>query len=78
MKIGPMVQRQYQPLFSLRWLHKDLTYALRFADELHLPMPALANVREIYRLAGNLGLNDADFCAVIEALRQSEKHASEP
>ncbi len=76
MKIEPMVRRQYQSLFALRWLHKDLTYALRFADELNLPMPALATAREIYRLAGNLGLNDADFSAVIEVLRQSERSAS--
>ena len=74
MKVGPMIQRQYQPLFALRWLHKDLTYALRFADELNLPMPALATAREVYRLAGNLGLDEADFSAVIEALRQSRKN----
>jgi 3-hydroxyisobutyrate dehydrogenase-like beta-hydroxyacid dehydrogenase len=55
------------------WLHKDLTYALRLADELNTPMPALATAREVYRLAGNLGLDEADFSAVIEALRQSDQ-----
>jgi 3-hydroxyisobutyrate dehydrogenase len=76
MKIEPMVQRQYTPHFALRWLHKDLTYALRLADEVNMPMPALATVREIYRLAGNLGLDEADFSAVIEALRQSESNVA--
>lgn len=71
MKIGPMVQRQYTPQFALRWLHKDLTYALRLADEVNAPMPTLATAREVYRLAGNLGLDEKDFSAVIEVLRQS-------
>ena len=73
MKIGPMVHRQYTPHFALRWLHKDLTYALRLADEVNTPMPSLATAREVYRLAGNLGLDEADFSAVIEALRQSDQ-----
>lgn len=73
MKIGPMVQRQYPPQFALHWLHKDLTYALRLADEVNAPMPSLATVREVYRLASNLGLDEADFSAVVEALRQSNR-----
>lgn len=77
MKIGPMVQREYTPHFALRWLHKDLTYALRLADELHTPMPAVATVREIYRMAGNLGVDEADFSAVIETLRQSGREVEQ-
>jgi 3-hydroxyisobutyrate dehydrogenase len=56
--------------FALRWMHKDATYALRAADEFGAPMPTLAAAREIYRMARNLGLDEADFAAVIEALRQ--------
>jgi hypothetical protein len=33
-------------------------------------MPTLAAAREVYRLARNLGLDEADFAAVIEAVRQ--------
>jgi 3-hydroxyisobutyrate dehydrogenase len=55
--------------FALKWMHKDATYALQAADELGAPMPTLATAREVYRLARNLGLDDADFAAVIEALR---------
>lgn len=75
MKIGPMVEREYPSLFALCWLHKDLTYALRLADELNTPLPGVAMAREIYRMAGNLGFEEADFSAVIEALRQPVKKA---
>ena len=59
--------------FALRWMHKDATYALRAADDFGAPMPTVAAAREVYRMARNLGLDDADFAAVIEALRH---HAS--
>jgi len=50
-------------------MHKDATYALRAADEYGVPMPTVAAAREVYRIARNLGLDDADFAAVIEAIR---------
>jgi 3-hydroxyisobutyrate dehydrogenase len=56
--------------FALKWMHKDVTYALRAADSYGVPMPTLAAAREVYRLARNLGLDDADFAAVIEAVRR--------
>jgi 3-hydroxyisobutyrate dehydrogenase len=56
--------------FALRWMHKDATYALRAADEFGVPMPTLAAARELYRMARNLGLDEQDFAAVAEALRQ--------
>jgi len=56
--------------FALRWMHKDATYAMRAADELGVPMPTLAAARELYRMARNLGLDEQDFAAVAEALRQ--------
>jgi 3-hydroxyisobutyrate dehydrogenase len=56
--------------FALRWMHKDVTYAMRAADEFGVPMPTLAAARELYRLARNLGLDEQDFAAVAEALRQ--------
>jgi 3-hydroxyisobutyrate dehydrogenase len=69
-KAARMVARDYgDTQFALKWMHKDTTYALRAADELGAPMPTLAAAREVYRLARNLGLDEADFAAVVEALR---------
>jgi 3-hydroxyisobutyrate dehydrogenase len=70
-KAARMVGHDYDDTqFALKWMHKDMTYALRAADEFGVPMPTLAVAREIYRMARNLGLEDADFAAVIEAVRQ--------
>jgi 3-hydroxyisobutyrate dehydrogenase len=69
-KAARMAARDYDDTqFALKWMHKDATYALRAADEFGVPMPTLAAAREVYRMARNLGLDDADFAAVIEALR---------
>lgn len=69
-KAARMIARDYGDThFALRWMHKDATYAQRAADEFGVPMPTLAAAREVYRLARNKGLDEADFAAVIEALR---------
>ncbi len=70
LKAQRMVDHHYtETAFALRWMHKDTTYALRAADEFGAPLPTVATAREVYRMARNLGLEDADFAAVIEALR---------
>ncbi len=57
--------------FALRWMIKDLGYALQAADELGVPLPLVALARQFYRLAGNLGYEDADWAAVVESLRRA-------
>jgi 3-hydroxyisobutyrate dehydrogenase len=70
-KAGRMAARDYADTqFALKWMHKDTTYALRAADEFGVPMPTVAVAREVYRMARNLGLGEADFAAVIETLRR--------
>ncbi len=59
--------------FALRWMHKDLTYALDEAAQHNVPLPTVAAAREIYRLALGQGLGDQDFAAVAEALRPKEQ-----
>jgi 3-hydroxyisobutyrate dehydrogenase len=55
--------------FALHWMHKDLTYALRAADALGVPLPAAAAVHEVYRMALQKGLSDVDWSAVTEVVR---------
>jgi 3-hydroxyisobutyrate dehydrogenase len=70
-KAGRMAARDYADTqFALKWMHKDTTYALRAADEFGVPMPTVAVAHEVYRMARNLGLGEADFAAVIETLRR--------
>jgi hypothetical protein len=56
--------------FTIRWMTKDLTYALRAADELGVPVPLVAAAREAYKMALQLGLGDLDIAAIGEVLRE--------
>ena len=69
MKAPLMASRNYgEPSFLLRHIRKDVTYALRLAEELDAPLTTGNAARELYRIAGKLGYDDADFAAVFEAL----------
>lgn len=68
-----IVARDYTTNFALRWMHKDLTYALEEAMQQTVALPTVAAAREIYRLAMARGLSDQDFVSVGEALRPEQK-----
>lgn len=69
-KVQNVINRTHDEVnFALRWMHKDLTYALRAADELGVPMPLVAAARELFRLAMQRGLADLDFAAATEVVR---------
>jgi 3-hydroxyisobutyrate dehydrogenase len=68
-KAARIVARDYSTEFALRWMHKDLTYALNEAAEHNVSMATVAAAREIYRMAMARGHADDDFSAVAEALR---------
>lgn len=71
MKAPLMAARSYgEPSFLLRHIRKDVTYALRLAEELDAPLTTASAAREMYRMAGELGYDDADFAAVFEALHE--------
>ena len=59
-----------EPNFLLRHIRKDVTYALRLAEEVDAPLSTANAAREVYRMAGRLGYDDAEFAAVYEALHQ--------
>ncbi len=71
-KAARIVARDYHTDFALRWMHKDLGYALNAAVEEGVPMPTVAAARELYRFAIAHGHGDDDFAAVAEALRVDE------
>jgi len=72
-KAAVMTQRDYTTNFALRWMHKDLTYALDEAMYRTVPLPTVAAAREMYRMAMGRGLADQDFAAVAEVLRPEDK-----
>ncbi|HSD83209.1 MAG TPA: NAD(P)-dependent oxidoreductase [Anaerolineae bacterium] len=70
-KAARVIDRDYENVhFSVRWMYKDLTYALRAADELGVPTLLAAAAHEVYKMALQLGLGDLDIAAVNEVLRQ--------
>ena len=70
-KAARMVAHDYDDThFALRWMHKDASYGLQAAAEYNIAMPTLAAASDVYGAARSLGLDDADFAAVIEAIRK--------
>jgi 3-hydroxyisobutyrate dehydrogenase len=70
MKTPNIVARKHDDVyFALRWMHKDMTYAIRIGDELGVPLPIAAEVREIFRMAIQKGFGEQDWSAVSEVVR---------
>ncbi len=70
-KAARVIDRDYEDVhFTVRWMYKDLTYALRAADELGVPAPLVATAREVYKMALQLGWGDLDIAAISEVIRQ--------
>jgi 3-hydroxyisobutyrate dehydrogenase len=73
MKAPLMAARNYgEPSFLLRHIRKDVTYALRLAEEMDTSLTTANAAREVYRIAGRLGYDEADFSAVFEALHDDQ------
>ena len=62
---APMILADnYAPSFPLRLMHKDLGLALDLANQLGVPLPATAAVREIYNAVKGAAKEDLDYAAV--------------
>ncbi len=57
--------------FALRWMDKDLKYALQLAKELGVPVPAAGAVREGFRRAVIADLGEKDFSAYVDLVRRA-------
>jgi 3-hydroxyisobutyrate dehydrogenase-like beta-hydroxyacid dehydrogenase len=69
---GPrMIKHDFSPHFSANNMHKDLSGALKLAEEVGVSLPATSISREMLRAAKSQGKGDMDSCVVmtvIEAL----------
>jgi 3-hydroxyisobutyrate dehydrogenase len=69
-RLNNVIRREYDDVyFELQWMHKDVSYALRLAEELGVPLPTAAAVRELYRMAMQRGLGELDSSAEAEVVR---------
>ena len=66
---GPrMVRRDFTPHFSANNMYKDLSTALKLAEECGVSLPAASISREILRAARSQGKGDQDSCVVMTVL----------
>jgi len=69
LKAGPMIERDYEALFKLDHMLKDVRYFLAESESLGLKAPVAASAEGLYGEAGAGGHGSEDFAAVIEAIR---------
>lgn len=65
-KGSKVVSRDFQPHFKTALMLKDLGLAKDFANELQIPVPILAAVKEMFQIATSKGYGDEDMCSVIK------------
>jgi len=66
---GPMVlRRQFDPAFSVKWMHKDIGLMLESANELKVPVPLTALTWQMFQAAIATGHGEEDICATIKVL----------
>ncbi|OFW08365.1 MAG: hypothetical protein A3H27_07665 [Acidobacteria bacterium RIFCSPLOWO2_02_FULL_59_13] len=67
-KLPLVLARNFEPHFSLKWMHKDMGLMLESGRELGVPLPTTALVRELFGASVALGHGDEDFTAAITLL----------
>jgi 3-hydroxyisobutyrate dehydrogenase-like beta-hydroxyacid dehydrogenase len=71
MKMPRVTERRYDDTdFSLRWMLKDVRYALALAEKCGPRLKTAEATAAVYQRASEQGLNDLDFAAVAESLRE--------
>jgi 3-hydroxyisobutyrate dehydrogenase/2-hydroxy-3-oxopropionate reductase len=67
-KLPLVLQRQFEPAFSLKWMHKDIGLMLESGQRLQVPLPATALVHEMFGAGIAMGHGEEDFAAAIRVL----------
>jgi 3-hydroxyisobutyrate dehydrogenase/2-hydroxy-3-oxopropionate reductase len=63
-------RRDFQPNFSVRWMHKDIGLILDSAQELEVPLPLTALTRQMFQAAIATGHAEEDICSTIQVLEE--------
>jgi len=69
-KLPLVLDRRFEPHFSLKWMYKDIGLMLDSARELQVPLPATALVHELFGASIALGHGEQDFASAITLLEQ--------
>lgn len=68
-KAGPMIEGNFEPLFKLDHMLKDVRHCVNAAHELGASTPVSDAAKALYDAASGLGHGNEDFAAVIEAVK---------
>jgi 3-hydroxyisobutyrate dehydrogenase len=68
LKAGPMRSHDYETLFKLAHMLKDVRHCLEAGQDAGVPFTLAAQAREVLSAAAGRGLGEADFAALIEVL----------
>lgn len=68
LKKSKVITGDFSPHFAVKHMHKDLRLALRLALDLGLTLPQTEALEETYAQAGETGLGEEDFAALIKTL----------
>ena len=67
-KLPLVLERRFEPHFSLKWMYKDLGLMLESAQELQVPLPVTALVHELFGAGVAMGHGEEDFVSAITVL----------
>jgi 3-hydroxyisobutyrate dehydrogenase-like beta-hydroxyacid dehydrogenase len=70
LKARPMIERNYEPLFKLEHMLKDVRHCLTEAHALGKQFELAEDAEALYAAADAVGLGEEDFAAVAEVVRQ--------
>lgn len=63
-----VLDRNFAPQFSVKWMHKDIGLMLDSAQELKVPLPLTALTQQVFQAAISTGHADEDICSTIKVL----------
>ena len=70
LKAGPMLEHDFEPLFKLAHMLKDVRHCLAQADRLGARMELGKTAESAYSRADRKGLGEQDFAAVVEVVEE--------
>ncbi len=65
-----ILDRNFAPLFSTKWMHKDVGMALDSGKRFGVPLPLTGLTQQLFQAAMSKGLADDDFCSTIKVLEE--------
>jgi 3-hydroxyisobutyrate dehydrogenase len=71
LKAGPMLEHDFEPLFKLAHMLKDVRHCLREAERLGARMQLGQTAEADYSRADRKGLGEQDFAAVVEVVEEA-------